>query len=439
MNNNLSYRLSYRLIFFAAFATVFLFSYGLQAQITAPGSSYSEMTSYPSFPGNDAVFIFCASRGQQIGVLEVTTEMEGEKNYIWEKFNTSTGVFEPWSNEILVDNSARVSGLGNGGYRVTVVSETGQEVHRAWVFNNWHEATAAVTESNCDFFVMSGEITSEELAYYDIATGQKVEIRQEIETEWYNGEVIVSRVEAATIYGPPTKDTNYELLVLDRFGCEKSTIVTYYSIVTRADFTAGPMNGEAPLTVSFSNDSENGDMGYYEWFFFKDLDRIKRESAVSTQPVDSIWFIAYDDNPVYTYESSGTYMVKLVSKKTSEFHVCTDTLYLNTYIVADTSLISAPNVFTPNGDGVNDNFVIKFWSMKEVKITIKNRWGRTLHSYQEKNVKGFDNAWAVSAWDGKVGGFYATPGVYFYIIEGVGRDGKRQYERGFFHLFRGKD
>ena len=132
-------------------------------------------------------------------------------------------------------------------------------------------------------------------------------------------------------------------------------------------------------------------------------------------------------------------MVKLVSKKTSEFYTCTDTVYLETHIVVDTSYIAAPNVFTPNGDGVNDNFVVKFWSMQEVKISIFNRWGRLVHIYENSNVQGFRNTWSVSAWDGRIGGRYASPGVYFYVVEGRGRDGQKRWAKGFFHLYRGKD
>ena len=162
-------------------------------------------------------------------------------------------------------------------------------------------------------------------------------------------------------------------------------------------------------------------------------------SQASAQPVDSIMLVAYDVSPVYTYENSGAYMVKLVSKKTSELLTCTDTLYLETFIIADTSYVSAPNVFTPNGDGTNDDFVIKFWSMKEVKISVFNRWGRTVHVYESKNVQGFEKTWLVSAWDGRIGGRFASPGVYYYVVEGLGRDGKKRWHKGFVHLFRDKD
>ena len=117
--------------------------------------------------------------------------------------------------------------------------------------------------------------------------------------------------------------------------------------------------------------------GEYEWFFFYDLDYLKENLGGSTNPDDSIMLIAYDKDPVYIYENSGSYMVKLVSKKITENNVCVDTAYLQDYITVDTSFVAVPNVFTPNGDGTNDLFVVKFWSMKSIKISIFNRWGQT--------------------------------------------------------------
>ena len=155
--------------------------------------------------------------------------------------------------------------------------------------------------------------------------------------------------------------------------------------MTKAKFDVdfGDQNGntslEAPLTVNFINQSENGDE--YEWFFFYDLDYLKENIGEDSNPDDSIMQYAVNESPVYVYENSGSYMVKLVSKKINQDIglVCVDTTYLEDYIVVDTSFITVPNVFTPNGDGANDLFVVKFWSMQSIKISLFNRWGQGIH------------------------------------------------------------
>ncbi len=67
--------------------------------------------------------------------------------------------------------------------------------------------------------------------------------------------------------------------------------------------------------------------------------------------------------------------------------------------------IYVPNVFTPNGDGVNDLFEIFVASNNSFtyEISILDRWGNLLH-------KG-------NKWDGTANGDYVVPGVYIYFIE----------------------
>jgi gliding motility-associated-like protein len=291
-------------------------------------------------------------------------------------------------------------------------------------------------------------VSSPDFAYVDLMNNQPKNLSKDIKVKWKDGEVILSSFATYKNTDPPTKNTIYTFEVTDRFGCSAKTEIQYVSLVTKAMFEyklegqekkSDPNKIEVPLTVTFTNTSENGDAGKYEWYFFKDLQKIKDEIEAKTFK-DSIEEIIYSDNPVYTYENTGEYMVKLVSKKTTGAVTCTDTYYMEDYIVADSSFIDAPNVFTPNGDGNNDKFAVKFFSMKTVKITIFNRWGKVLHTWESNNVKGFYNtatSVSQSVWDGKVGGKYATPGVYFWVAEGVGRDGRKLKGNGFFHLFRG--
>jgi gliding motility-associated-like protein len=167
--------------------------------------------------------------------------------------------------------------------------------------------------------------------------------------------------------------------------------------------------------VNFTNLSENGDPDKYEWFFYYDLDKIKRDSENSDQPVDSIDFKAFEQNPVWTFENTGTYNVKLVSKHQSEFHVCVDTAYIEDFIVVDTSFVAAPNVFTPNGDGTNDFFnVIGNAEARVVGFRIFNRWGQQV----------YDNEYPDRGWDGSFKGKPQPTEVDYYQIEVQTPDGR---------------
>ncbi len=410
-----------------------------RAQISAPGASGSDKTNYLDFAETDSIYVFCAANeGDNIAVLRAQTEWQGSKTFLWEKYNN--GSFELYFSESVEGQFSEIPGLADGCYRVTISQAANSVVSRAWVFNNWFTSAGSVGESNCDWFKLEGEFTTAELIYYDLSSNAPLQVFKDVKVQWKEGETNVASVLSPQIYSPPAKNTDYTFRAYDKFACESTSLVSYESIVTKASFTADPVSGEAPLTVTFTNTSQNADPGLYEWFFFRDLDEIKRESEGSTAEIDSIEVVAYDQSPVYTFNNSGKYMVKLVAKKTSEFNTCVDTFYLQDYIVVDTSFISAPNVFSPNGDGVNDEFVVKFWSMKSIEISIFNRWGKRVHFWESGDVRGFEGSLTESVWDGRLmGNRYASPGVYYYDVLGMGRDGKKRRAHGFVHLFRGKD
>ncbi len=61
-----------------------------------------------------------------------------------------------------------------------------------------------------------------------------------------------------------------------------------------------------------------------------------------------------------------------------------------------------PNVFTPNGDGFNQNFVVSEANAGPISIQIFNRWGREIYGSSEYTGE----------WDGS----NVSPGVYFYVL-----------------------
>jgi gliding motility-associated-like protein len=72
-----------------------------------------------------------------------------------------------------------------------------------------------------------------------------------------------------------------------------------------------------------------------------------------------------------------------------------------------------PNVFTPNGDGRNDDFRI-FTGLGVVSINYMNiydRWGNLLHS--EKDL--LPSPVGAGNWDGSSNGQPLNPGVYIYV------------------------
>jgi gliding motility-associated-like protein len=80
-----------------------------------------------------------------------------------------------------------------------------------------------------------------------------------------------------------------------------------------------------------------------------------------------------------------------------------------------------PTVFTPNGDGENDELFAVIPGIKELnKFSIYNRWGNMV----------FDTKIIGTAWDGKFKDLDQPADVYFWYIEGVDSNGTVHKKQG---------
>ena len=72
------------------------------------------------------------------------------------------------------------------------------------------------------------------------------------------------------------------------------------------------------------------------------------------------------------------------------------------------SIFHLPNIFSPNGDGLNDEFFLSTKNPEEfVSMTIFDRWGNLLFSSEDIS----------KGWDGRKNGHAVTMGVYVYKLE----------------------
>tara|TARA_R110002050_G_scaffold109799_1_gene221372 strand:+ start:105614 stop:107464 length:1851 start_codon:yes stop_codon:yes gene_type:complete len=103
-------------------------------------------------------------------------------------------------------------------------------------------------------------------------------------------------------------------------------------------------------------------------------------------------------NPTFTVAQPGKYYVDINQR------LCQKRFFSNVLSCEDFLI---PNIFTPNSDGVNDYFGVKYEGLEMVTIEVYNRWGTLLF---QTSKKGF-------AWDGTANGEPAPDGVYFYVIQ----------------------
>jgi gliding motility-associated-like protein len=69
--------------------------------------------------------------------------------------------------------------------------------------------------------------------------------------------------------------------------------------------------------------------------------------------------------------------------------------------------LGVPEAFSPNGDGINDQLVVKGFGITKMKFTVYNRYGQLV--FQTENQK--------HGWDGSFNGKPLNPGVFVWTLE----------------------
>jgi len=179
--------------------------------------------------------------------------------------------------------------------------------------------------------------------------------------------------------------------------CHETSVVSTRNATNEADrpTTAKQISGSAPLDMIFYSNPNDPIVKNYNWEIFKDK---SKTSIIGGRT---------DPTTPYTFTESGSYVVKVT---VSNDKACSFSDSVT--VTVSTSSIVAPNVFTPNGDGFNDEFRVAYKSITSFHCWIYNRWGRLVYEWTDP-MKG---------WDGNIGGKKAAPGAYFYIIKALGSD-----------------
>ncbi len=128
------------------------------------------------------------------------------------------------------------------------------------------------------------------------------------------------------------------------------------------------------------------------------------------------------ENPVHNYTAPGFYDVNMY---TESIHGCWDTVSLQISITEELK-VYIPTAFTPNGDGLNDCFVIKGTTsdiIDNFHVIIYHRWGQIVY---QSIIDSPDCVWDGRGMDGE----QVAAGTYVYKIYGTDYRGTKQKFEG---------
>ena len=402
--------------------SLFLIHYCLLAQLVSPDAVSIRYTSYPSAPGTrDQIFVYCSSSAAQKGSLNaIIPGNKAPPDFAWYRWNTATSSF---SIAAETETAARSSSLGNldpGGYRVVITGDY-DTMMTAWiVFDEAPFVSAKLMNpmKHCNYVALDGTAgaTVNSFSYFDPYDGSALGLKNELDFLWSSvpeSSIPYPSLELdPKIFTPPLTDVVYTLRV-NTLGCSSSDTVDYKSIHVKADFTVDPVKGEAPLEVAIGDKSVRASV--YEWDFGDDTISV------------------LDDPLTHIYYKPGEYTILL--RVESDRH-CIDSVR-SAKIIVEPSALAIPNVFSPDGDGYNDRFMVDSRSLRYLTMDIFSRSGRKVYSFSGEG----DRLKEWTGWDGNINNssIRATPGLYFYIIRAYGWDDIRYDSkecRGFVYLYR---
>lgn len=157
------------------------------------------------------------------------------------------------------------------------------------------------------------------------------------------------------------------------------TITDFYGCKNTIDATQTVQVYPVPV-AEFTYDPNKADI----------LNPVYRFYQQSTDAATSYWTFgdgnsSFEYEPVHHYQDTGRYEVCL--RVTSGFN-CLDQTCKKVDVIPFPTFY-APNIFTPNGDGVNDEFKLYFTYVKDFQMEIYNRWGELLFTSAD-HERGWD-------------------------------------------------
>ncbi len=154
----------------------------------------------------------------------------------------------------------------------------------------------------------------------------------------------------------------------------------------------------------------------------KDIFLCKGASLMLNSTVNTAVSYLWQDGTIHSfYEVKGAGMYTLTATNSC------GSLKDSIRILSEICKLNMPSAFTPNKDGSNDIFKVKYpFSTKQFNMVIYNRWGQKI--FESKDI--------VKGWNGTINNIDQDPGTYIWTISLIDADDIKQTAQGTVALIR---
>lgn len=419
-------------------------------EITFSGNSLHAIDVKPATnTGLDHIYVLYSVEG--VSASYSLASGSSVSNVKWYRYSNLGGAFAEEISNVRIDGNSSIIDLESGdmGY----IIEDGDHRFYFWIvdykpYRFKVDSIAISPESDCDYTRLDFEGNAAPIYYYTINGQQRIlsrEIRVEYENQQWNQQALqfdfytenrlVDYINGTINIAPPVVCSTSFSVTGDRFledwnWSEHSESSVYDPVAVEVRTEAiqensdseeeGDSNeikgqdtglgGSAPASIRFNAYVSQGVI-HHEWQLSRDSEFENPEYRFNEQNLD------------YTFTEEGTYYLRYIGSNNDGSCEAIGETYT---VSIGASELRCPNAFSPNGDGVNDEWKVSYRSIIEFDCWIFDRNGHQI-IHLDSPSKG---------WDGKRGGKLVGPGVYYYVIKARGADGKEYKKSGDINIIR---
>lgn len=324
--------------------------------------------------------------------VTLTAESESDVTFTWSE---NPDFSSPFDN----NGATVVNPMGEVTYYVLAVDDLGCRDSAEVLINAFPLETELVDEMN-----LCEEIGSIELEVINNDDLQNLSYIWSPEPNIIGGTVFSNPVDVTV-----NENSWIYVNIQNQFGCEMmdSTWVNYFdlnSLVTDISATPDTLLFGAGQTSQLNvTDDETL---FYEWSPSGSLDVTNISNPIASPDETTLYNVMISNEEGCVTERDIEIFVKDLE--------------------CDYPFVFVPSAFSPNGDGENDEFLVRGVNIEEMNITVFNRWGQKVFETNDQS----------EGWQGTFKGELLAPDVYGYYLTVKCFNGEENFKKGNISLLR---